>query len=601
MTSAKPPGPEVPSHRSDLPHRSEADQQAFFDTVLALAKEAEAKAGTETHDLLIAGNRIRLCFAGPALAPLLLPALSHLVVPDSDAAPDLTLHVWDSASTGVDICPPPVAQHCFSDRGDIWTFHSQRVLSAFHWSEFSLNLLDLPARTGIFWVRTSERLPYWTQASPLRTLLHWWMSSQGHQLVHAAAVGTADGGLLITGRGGVGKSTTALACLAAGLAYAGDDYVLLTIEDGRLIAHSLYRTAKINPDDTARFARFKPRILGEEATAGDAKAVMFLDEGLTPRLPIVAALTPRFGTSAETGIEPISPALLIGAATYTTLAQLPHAGQQTFDFIAAALALVPGHRLVLGHDVARVPAAIAALAKAPGAKDDARQEAAAPLVSVIIPVFNGAAFLKDAVASLLAQHHPELEIIVVDDGSTDDIDAAIDALPVQVRVLRQANAGPAAARNLGLRAASADLIGFLDVDDLWPEGKLGAALDWLRGNPDCDVVTGQAQLLERLENGSYHFVGNPADNFPDYIGAALYRRRAFEHAGTFDPLLRFGEDLDWFANARRTGLRIDRLDMVTLHVRRHARNSTRGKTAIDLTPVRLLRKALAARRGTSAN
>ena len=135
MTSAKPPGPEVPSHRSDLPHRSEADQQAFFDTVLALAKEAEAKAGTETHDLLIAGNRIRLCFAGPALAPLLLPALSHLVVPASDAAPDLTLHVWDSASTGVDICPPPVAQHCFGDRGDIWTFHSQRVLSAFHWSE----------------------------------------------------------------------------------------------------------------------------------------------------------------------------------------------------------------------------------------------------------------------------------------------------------------------------------------------------------------------------------------------------------------------------------------------------------------------------------
>jgi hypothetical protein len=586
---------DIPSHRSDLPHRSEADQQAFFDDVLALSHKAMVRAGAVSHDILLAGTRIRLVFAGDALVPLLLPALSHLLA-KTDGPPDLTLHVWDSASTSIDICPPPVAQHCFSDRGDIWTFHSQRVLSAFHWSEFSLNLLDLPARTGIFWVRTSERLPYWTQASPFRTLLHWWMQAKGHQLVHAAAVGTSKGGVLITGRGGVGKSTTALSCLAAGLDYAGDDYVLLTIEAGRLIAHSLYRTAKINPDDTERFARFAPRLLGEDATAGDAKAVMFLDEGLQPRLPIVAAVTPRFGTAAETTTEPVSPALLVGAATYTTLAQLPHAGQNTFDFLASALALVPGHRLVLGHDVSQVPAAIETLAEHPGVTASAAASRAAPLVSVIIPVFNGAAFLKDAVASLLAQHHPELEIIVVDDGSTDALDDAIDGLPIQVRVLRQANAGPAAARNLGLRAVSGDFIGFLDVDDLWPKDKLVAALDWLASHPECDVVTGQAQLLERLEDGSYQFVGNPADNFPNYIGAALYRRRAFERAGTFDPLLRFGEDTDWFSNAERANVKVDRLDMVSLHVRRHADNSTRGKTAVDLTPIRLLRKALAARR-----
>lgn len=583
----------IPSHRSDLPHRPEADQIAFFDTVRGLARDAEGRAGAMPRDLVIAGARIRLVFAGPALGTLLLPALSHRLAA-APGSPDLTIHVWDSGSTGVAMCPPPVEQHCFSERGDIWSFHSHRVRSAFHWSEFSLSLLDHERGEGVFWVRTTEGLPYWTQASPLRSLLHWAMARRGCQLVHAAAVGTANGGVLVTGRGGVGKSTTALACLEAGLAYAGDDYVLLSGGE-RVTAHSLYRTAKVETADMARFARFGPRVLGDAATAGDAKAVMYLDEGLVDALPLVAVVTPRFGDKPETGVEAIDPALLIGAATYTTLAQLPHAGQGTVDFIAAQLARLPGRRLVLGTDIARVPDAIAALADAPPERGRA-MPAAAPLVSVIVPVFNAAHFLRDAVTNLVAQGYPALEIIVVDDGSTDDIAAAVAALPVEVRFLRQANGGPAAARNLGIRAASADLIAFLDADDLWPAGKLAAALAWLGDHPDTDVVIGRAQLMEANAAGGYDFVGSPADGFTCYIGAALYRRRAFERAGLFDPLLRFAEDVDWFAAAERSGLAVERLDLVTLHVRRHAANSTRDMTGIDLNPVRLARNALARKR-----
>ena len=209
-----------------------------------------------------------------------------------------------------------------------------------------------------------------------------------------------------------------------------------------------------------------------------------------------------------------------------------------------------------------------------------------------MPVFNAAHFLPEAVASLLDQGHPALEIIVVDDGSTDDIGAAVAALPVEVRFLRQANGGPAAARNLGIRAASAELIAFLDADDLWPAGKLAASLGWLADYPDTDVAIGRAQLLEQGEAGDWQFVGSPAEGFTAYIGAGLYRRRAFERNGLFDPLLRFAEDVDWFASADRTGLVVDRLDLVTLHVRRHPTNSTRDKTGIDLNPVRLARNAL---------
>ena len=221
-----------------------------------------------------------------------------------------------------------------------------------------------------------------------------------------------------------------------------------------------------------------------------------------------------------------------------------------------------------------------------------------PLVSVIIPAYNGARFLAEAVNSVLRQNYPKLEIVVVDDGSTDDIAEVVEGLPVQVRFLRQPNAGPAAARNLGLRAASADLIAFLDVDDLLPPRTLQAQIRWLADNAGCDVAIGRGQLLEHIASeNDFRFVGSPSEAFVHYISSALYRRRAFEKNGLFDPLLRFAEDTDWFARAEGR-LRIDRLDMVTLHIRRHAHNSTRNKTTLELSPLRLAYNALKRRRET---
>ena len=92
-------------------------------------------------------------------------------------------------------------------------------------------LLDLARRIGLFWVRDQAELPYWTASAPFRTLLHWWMEANGCQLLHAAAVGHQDGALLITGKGGVGKSTTALTCLEAGMQLISDDYLVVKLRE----------------------------------------------------------------------------------------------------------------------------------------------------------------------------------------------------------------------------------------------------------------------------------------------------------------------------------------------------------------------------------
>lgn len=118
-----------------------------------------------------------------------------------------------------------------------------------------------------------------------------------------------------------------------------------------------------------------------------------------------------------------------------------------------------------------------------------------PSVSVVIPTYNRARWLPETVESVLQQTCRPLEVLIVDDGSTDDTEAVCAGFPEPVRYLRQANAGVAAARNLGLRHARGEWIAFGDSDDLWEPGKLAVQLAALEASPsarwsitDCTVV-----------------------------------------------------------------------------------------------------------------
>ena len=591
-------------HRSDTPPLSEEQQLAFFDSAMECCDTATARSGAVVRHVDVAGTRVELVFSGERLLPSLFPALAHLEIPIA-GPPDVSLHVWDTESTGVAVPPPPVRWESFTDRGDIWGLSSRRVRSAFHWIECSLNLLDLQRRVGMFWVRSDDQLPYWTKASPLRTLLHWWTKANGAHLLHAAAVGDENGALLITGKGGVGKSTTALACLTSGMRYVADDYLVVRVDPVPRV-YSLYSTAKLDRPQLARFPDLA-RLVRNRDTPDD-KVVVHLYPELADRisrsLPLKAIAQPSFSGEPATTFGPASTLGLQRAASFTTLSQLPHAGHATHLFIERLVAAVPGFSINLGTDLERLPRDIGAFLGSPVSALRARANAAPatvagarPLVSVIIPVYNGAAFIADAVRAVTRQDYPAYEIIVVDDGSTEDIAAALRDVPVDVRLFRQDNAGAASARNRGIRDASGDFIAFLDVDDLWPPGNLGAMVDHLLARPEVDVVRGRAQVTRyttATDPGEY--LGNPAESFPHYIGAGLYRRRAFERVGLFDADLRFGEDTDWYTRAAEQQLAMLQLDEVTLFVRRHDGNMTRGKTIVELNQLRLFKKMLDRRR-----
>ncbi len=227
--------------------------------------------------------------------------------------------------------------------------------------------------------------------------------------------------------------------------------------------------------------------------------------------------------------------------------------------------------------------------------------AASPMVSVVIPVFDAGGRLLEAIASVERQRYEPLEIVVVDDGSTDDTPVLIESLGPRVRALRQPNAGPAAARNRGLAAAQGELFAFLDADDLWPDGKLQRKVTALAANPDVDVVLGRVSYL--TESGGVvpelRWDDPEARTIVDVqVGSGVYRRRAFDRVGPFDETLRFNEDTDWLLRAREAGVRIRILDDVTLVYRLHDANMTRAQGLQQMSLPRVLKMSIERRRAT---
>jgi glycosyltransferase involved in cell wall biosynthesis len=280
--------------------------------------------------------------------------------------------------------------------------------------------------------------------------------------------------------------------------------------------------------------------------------------------------------------------------------QLPHTGRHTQHFIIRLIERLPGLRLALGCNLDTIADVIIPLlanstseAEGLSNRNDSKELTSRPLISVIIPVYNGARFLPESVASILVQKYPNIEIIVVDDGSTDEIDDVVQRLPVEVRLLKQDHAlGLAAARNRGILEACGELITFLDVENLWPEGNLQIMIDLLSDDRSCDVVRGLGQVLKADVETSPHDTGFPGDSFPKYLAAAIYRREVFQTVGLFDEKLGIGEDTDWLNRAQEYGLKLRQVDQVTLLIRHPESSMICGKSLRELNSLKVLKDAL---------
>lgn len=329
--------------------------EEYFNSVSELFAKACGPAGGIARRFRIGKRLLELRFSGPAMMARIAPALAHLEVFDSEK-PEARILIWDSASTGVAMLPPPWKFDLYLGKGEVKEFSDERFFTAYQHGPDALNLWDNERRIGVFWVRDAAALPFYESSAPLRYLLHFWAMTQGQQLIHAAAVGRPDGALLLTGKGGLGKSTTAVSTLFSSLRFAGDDYVLLDSHPAPE-AHSLYATAKLNDDSLRWFPELAAHVVNRERQAGEKSFALLGDtfrERLISGFPLKAIAIPSVG-GGEARFEPISPIECLKALAPSTLVQLPAASAAVFRGLSAAVRALPCYRFHLGSDPKLLP------------------------------------------------------------------------------------------------------------------------------------------------------------------------------------------------------------------------------------------------------
>lgn len=222
----------------------------------------------------------------------------------------------------------------------------------------------------------------------------------------------------------------------------------------------------------------------------------------------------------------------------------------------------------------------------------------APLVSAIIPAYNGENYLKEAIESILSQTYANYEIWVINNGSTDRTEEICQSYP-QVNYRYSDKADTALARNQGLALARGEYIAYLDQDDTWEREKLMKQVRFLEEGKEYGAVIGWQKMYLEKGHVKPHWLKQDFLDKPQiaYLPSALMvRKRTFSTTDFFDIRLPFASDIAWFLKAKHSGIKIGILNEVVVHRRIHSDNASNKCALVQKEILMALKYSLSERR-----
>lgn len=225
-------------------------------------------------------------------------------------------------------------------------------------------------------------------------------------------------------------------------------------------------------------------------------------------------------------------------------------------------------------------------------------------ISCVIPVFNSARYIAEAIESALGQCYPVVEIIVVDDGSTDDTAEVVKRFSDRVTHIYQSNAGPASARNRGITAATGELVALLDADDLWMPDKTSIQAERFQAQPQLQLCTAQMQNFwsTEVEHEIASLQGTQLTLAQPNLGSSFMARRSlFAAIGMLDPSFKHRDIQELIVRASDRGLAGVALPNVLVKRRIHDSNLSRNRAdAGDQELLAIARTRMMRRRGAAS-
>jgi hypothetical protein len=323
---------------------------------------AEQSSERNSQDYQIGNNKFRFTFATEALIPLITRALAHLEIPSTEKT-DFEVFLWDSKSTGIPMVKRPWKDSDLSARGEVKTFSNNHIRTTFQPERNALSIINLNKNQAIYWVKNPESIPYFETGVPLLFILSQWLATRNMQVVHSGAVGLPEGGVLIAGKGGSGKSNSTLACLNSPLYFAADDFCVLEPGNSSMV-YSIYQTGKVDADRLEHFQFLQTALYNQERLE-DEKALFILSNGFEDRLiksfPLKAILVPQITGKKNTSIKPAASGYGLRAVAPSTIFLLANQGRESLHKLANILNQVPCYTLFLGTELNQIPKAILTL------------------------------------------------------------------------------------------------------------------------------------------------------------------------------------------------------------------------------------------------